>query len=166
MSLISQALSALDGGCAHGALGRAGLLCVFHRSTNLRTATTLSCSSEMVVALSGENTLTFKVTPNPPDTDPTSTSENSDSNDPIPSAADINATPRKLCSMFIVNPELDVETLLAHACESLASANVMALDLADHMQGTGRNSLLGIAQVIMLGELAVNRALDRIDRPE
>jgi hypothetical protein len=117
----------------------------------------------MVVALSGENTLMFKVTPNPPDTDPTSTSENSDSNDPIPSAADINATPRKLCSMFIVNPELDVETLLAHACESLASANVMALDLADHMQGTGRNSLLGIAQVIMLGELAVNRALDRID---
>jgi hypothetical protein len=111
----------------------------------------------------------FKVTPNPPDPDPTSSSENSDSdnpNDRIPSAADINATPRKLCSMFIVNPELDVETLLAHACESLASANVMALDLADHMEGTSRNSLLGIAQVITLGELAVNRALDRIDPPE
>ncbi|WCM49873.1 DUF6124 family protein [Pseudomonas sp. WJP1] len=111
----------------------------------------------------------FKVTPNPPDSDPTSSSEDSDSdnsNDRIPSAADIQSTPRKLCSMFIVNPELDVETLLAHACESLASANVMALDLADHMQGTGRNSLLGIAQVIMLGELAVNRALDRIDPPE
>jgi hypothetical protein len=103
----------------------------------------------------------FKVTPNPPDSGPTPASENSD--DTIPSAADINATPRKLCSMFIVNPELNVETLLAHACESLASANVMALDLADHMQGTSRNSLLGIAQVIMLGELAVNRALDRID---
>jgi hypothetical protein len=106
----------------------------------------------------------FKVTPNPPDTDPRSSSEDSD--DPIPSAADINATPRKLCSMFIVNPELDVETLLAHACESLASANVMAMDLSYHMEGTSRNSLLGIAQVIMLGELAVNRALDRIDPPE
>jgi hypothetical protein len=68
--------------------------------------------------------------------------------------------------MFIVNPELDTQTLLAHACESLASANVMALDLADHMEGTSRNALLGIAQVIMLGELAVNRALDRIDRVE
>ncbi|WP_235431903.1 DUF6124 family protein, partial [Pseudomonas putida] len=57
-------------------------------------------------------------------------------------------------------------TLLAHACESLASANVMTLDLADHMAGTSRNTLLGIAQVIMLGELAVSRALDRIDRAE
>ncbi len=42
----------------------------------------------------------------------------------------------------------------------------MTMDLADRMEGTRRNSLLGIAQVIMLGELAVNRALDRIDPPE
>jgi hypothetical protein len=111
----------------------------------------------------------FKVTPNPPDTDLTSLSENADSNIPheptnrVPSATDINATPRKLCSMFTVNPELDVQTLLAHACESLASANVMASDLAGFLQGSHRNTLLGIAQVIMLGELAVNRALDRLD---
>ena len=102
----------------------------------------------------------FKVTPNPPDTDPTSPS------DSIPSAANIMATPRKLCTMFIVNPELDTAPLLAHACESLASANVMTMDLADRMEGTSRNTLLGIAQVILLGELAVNRALDRIDPPE
>ena len=114
----------------------------------------------------------IKQTPNPPDTDPATPSETIDSNNSqqpserIPSAADIQATPRKLCTMFIVNPELDTETLLVHACESLASANVMALDLADHMEGTSRNALLGIAQVIMLGELAVNRALDRIDRVE
>ena len=99
----------------------------------------------------------FKVTPNPPDTDPTSPS------DRIPSAANIMATPRKLSTMFIVNPELDTATLLAHACESLASANVMTMDLADRTQGTSRNTLLGIAQVILLGELAVNQALDRID---
>jgi hypothetical protein len=54
---------------------------------------------------------------------------------------------------------------LAHARESLASANVMANDLVDHLQGTSRHALLGIAQVIMLGELAVNRALDRLDPP-
>jgi len=109
----------------------------------------------------------FKVPPNPPAPDPTlQKSDPHNPNDRIPSAADIQSTPRKLCSMSFVNPELDVETLLAHACESLASANVMALDLADHMEGTGRHSLLGIAQVIMLGELAVNRALDRIDPPE
>ncbi|WP_347911496.1 DUF6124 family protein [Pseudomonas grandcourensis] len=111
----------------------------------------------------------FKVTPNPPDTGPTSSSVEFDSNTPhepadrIPSAADIRATPRKLCAMFFVNPELDTATLLAHACESLASANVMTMDLADRTDGTSRNTLLGIAQVILLGELAVNRALDRID---
>ena len=101
----------------------------------------------------------FKPTPNPPETDPTTPS------DRIPSAVEINATPRTLDTTFIVNPDLDTETLLAHACESLASANVMTLDLADRTEGTSRNTLLGIAQVIMLGELAVNRALDRIDSP-
>ena len=118
----------------------------------------------------------FKVTPNPPDTDPASPYEGLGSNKlndaaeraldfHFPSAADIKATPRTPDSMFIVNPELSVETLLAHVCESLASANVMTMDLADHTEGPGRNTLLGIAQVIMLGELAVNRALDQLDPP-
>lgn len=101
----------------------------------------------------------FKPTPNPPETYP-ATSER------IPSYADIRATSRKPCTTFFVNPDLDTQTLLAHACESLASANVMTLDLADRTEGTSRNTLLGIAQIIMLGELAVNRALDRIDPPE
>jgi hypothetical protein len=116
----------------------------------------------------------FKVTPNPPDTDPASPCESLDSkklNEAadrtldfyLNPAAHIKATPRTPSTMFIVNPELDTETLLAHACESLASANVMTMDLADHMEGPSRNSLLGIAQIIMLGELAVNRALDNID---
>ncbi|WP_449105326.1 DUF6124 family protein [Pseudomonas mohnii] len=114
----------------------------------------------------------LKPTPNPPDTDPSTPSETIDSNtshappERIPSAADIRATPRKPCTMFVVNPEFDIESLLAHASESLASANVMTLDLADRTEGTSRNTLLGIAQVIMLGELVVNRALDRIDPPE
>ncbi|MHC8381127.1 DUF6124 family protein [Pseudomonas sp. LB3P14] len=74
-----------------------------------------------------------------------------------------SVNPRTPGTLFIVNPELDTETLPAHACESLASANVMTMDLADQMEGPSRNSLLGIAQIIMLGELAVNRALDNID---
>jgi hypothetical protein len=101
----------------------------------------------------------IKPTPNPPDDNPATTFER------IPSTADIRATPRKLCTMFFVNPELGTESLLAHACESLASANIMTMDLADRTVGASRNTLLGIAQVIMLGELAVNRALDRIQLP-
>ena len=94
----------------------------------------------------------FKVTPNPPDTDPASPNENLDSKKLHEAAdrtldfhlntpADIKATPRAPGTMFIVNPQLDTETLLAHACESLASANVMAMDLADHMDGRWINSI-------------------------
>ena len=114
----------------------------------------------------------FKITPNPPDTDPASPSESLDSNklhEAVERALNLGphimATPHKPSTMFIVNPELNAETLLVHACESLASANVMANDLVDHLEGSSRNALLGIAQVIMLGELAVNRALDQLDPP-
>ncbi|MDD0996990.1 DUF6124 family protein [Pseudomonas sp. TNT2022 ID1044] len=71
-----------------------------------------------------------KVTSTPPDTDH------------IPSAADIRATPRTLCTMYVIDPQIDVETLLADACESLASAHVMTLDLADRTEGSSRNILL------------------------
>ncbi|MGF6091803.1 DUF6124 family protein [Pseudomonas sp. 18173] len=97
----------------------------------------------------------LKVTPDPPHTDSC----------PNPTAH-IMATSHKPSTMFTINPQIDTETLLAHACESLASASVMANDLAGFLQGTHRNTLLGIAQVIMLGELAVNRVLDRLDPPE
>jgi hypothetical protein len=96
----------------------------------------------------------LKVTPDPPNTDSC----------PNP-AAHIMASPHKPSTLFTINHDINTETLLAHACESLASASVMANDLAGFLQGTHRNTLLGIAQVIMLGELAVNRALDQVDRP-
>jgi hypothetical protein len=78
----------------------------------------------------------FKVTPNPPDTDPASPYENLDSKKRHEAAehaldfhlntpADIKATPHAPSTMFIVNPQLNTETLLAHACESLASPNVI-----------------------------------------
>ena len=91
----------------------------------------------------------FKVTPNPPDTEP------------VPH----DFPPRKPSTIFFIDSKVDNETLLAHACESLASASVMASDLAARMEGTHRNTLLGIQQNIMLGELAVNRVLDNLDPP-
>lgn len=97
----------------------------------------------------------IKPTPNPPET----------GSPPLASFADIQATPRHPSTLFTIDPTLSTETLLAHACESLASANVMATDLAGFLDGPHRNTLLGIAQVIMLGELAVNRALDQLDPP-
>ena len=91
----------------------------------------------------------LKITPDPPNTYNLSTR--------------INSTPRKPSQTFVIAPGLDTETLLAHACESLASANVMASDFAALLEGSQRSTMLGIAQVIMLGELAVNQALDNLD---
>ncbi|WP_367084768.1 hypothetical protein ABV589_02810 [Pseudomonas sp. HOU2] len=38
----------------------------------------------------------------------------------------------------------------------------MLSDFAGTLEGPSRNTALGIAQVVMLGELAVNQALDRV----
>ncbi|MDI3354228.1 DUF6124 family protein [Pseudomonas sp. UYIF39] len=95
----------------------------------------------------------FKPTPNPPDTDLAAPSESIDSQTRIPS------------KIFFIAPETDNRTFLEYACESLASANVMASDFARFLQGSQCNTLLGIQQSIMLGELAVNRVLDNLDPP-
>ena len=65
-------------------------------------------------------------------------------------------------TIFVVAPDIDNETLLAHACESLASANVMASEIAAMLEGAHRSTMLALQQVIMLGELAVNRVLDNV----
>ncbi|MSU93388.1 hypothetical protein EB795_05465 [Pseudomonas mandelii] len=121
----------------------------------------------------------FKHTPNPPesetDSDSVSPYASTDSKK-LHEAADraldhyLNPaalkeakTPRKPSTMFMVAPDMDTESLLANACESMASASVMLSDFADLLDGPHRNKLLGIQQVVMLGELAVNRALDNVD---
>lgn len=116
----------------------------------------------------------FKPTPNPPETDPASPYESLDSrklhdaaeralDHYINPAAAIMAAPYQASTMFLVNPETDTESLLVNACESLASASIMLGDVAGLVDGPIRKTLLGIAQVVMLGELAVNRALDRVE---
>ena len=66
-------------------------------------------------------------------------------------------------TIFTVLPEVDSETLLAHACETLASANIMAIELAFTLKGPTCNQLLGIQQMISLAQLSVNRVLDQVD---
>ncbi|KOY03574.1 DUF6124 family protein [Pseudomonas nunensis] len=71
--------------------------------------------------------------------------------------------PYKPDSMFNVSLDKNIESLLAHACESLASANVLANDFATYLSGSQRSTAMAIAQVVMLAQLAVNRALDIVD---
>lgn len=113
-----------------------------------------------------------KLTPNPPETNDTSPYESADSNklhDAAERALDhyLNPLPkkcpgRKPSEMFQISPDMDDESLLAHACESLASASVMASDVAAYVDSPQRHRILGIQQVIMLAELAVNRVLDNV----
>ena len=104
-----------------------------------------------------------KPTPNPPESQTESTTASCASDLRLKPAILKPSIPHKPSAMFVIAPNIDTESLLAHACESLASANVMASDLAGFLHGPYRNALLGIAQIIMLAELAVNRALDNID---
>ena len=74
-------------------------------------------------------------------------------------------TSRQPGKIFLVAPEVDNHTLLEYACVSLASANAMASNFARSLNGAQSNTLLGIQQSIMLGEMAVNRVLDSLDPP-
>jgi hypothetical protein len=118
----------------------------------------------------------FKVTPNPPAPDPASPYE-SDSkklNEAAERALDfylnpaalMNNTPRKPSTIFMIAPDIDHETLLVQTCENLASASVMAGDVAALVEGPHRHTLLALQQVIMLGELAANRMLDNFVPPK
>jgi hypothetical protein len=115
-----------------------------------------------------------KLTPDPPNPSYTSepeipTSEtleqttHHDCDERHPCLAKIRATPRTPSTMFTVNPNIDVQTLLGCVSESLASASVITMDVADRETGTSRNSLLGVHQILMVAELSVNRALDQLD---
>lgn len=105
----------------------------------------------------------FKPTPNPPESETESTTANGTSNLHLNPDILKNSAPHNPSRMFAIVADVDTESLLAHACESLASASVMASDFAVFVEGPQRSMLLGIQQVIMLADLAVNRALDNID---
>ncbi|WP_409319231.1 DUF6124 family protein [Pseudomonas sp. KCJK9016] len=122
----------------------------------------------------------FKVTPNPPVTEPASIT------DPIspyecpdskrfheaanraldyhlgPISAHMMAAPYSPNRLYQTNPASNNESLLVDAVETLGSANVMLNNFADLLQGPHRKTAQGIAQVVMLAELAVNRVLDKV----
>jgi hypothetical protein len=68
--------------------------------------------------------------------------------------------------MFQVVPGQDNESLLVHACESLAQASLMTSDIAAYIELPQRRTILAIQQIIMLAELAVNRVLDNHEIPQ
>ncbi|WP_347905166.1 DUF6124 family protein [Pseudomonas purpurea] len=86
-----------------------------------------------------------KTTPNPPET-------------PAVSAP--------ISHIFTIAPNIDTETLLVHASETLASLNAITTDLAFELEGSRRHVALAMQQLVVLGELLVNRALEHLDVPD
>jgi len=98
----------------------------------------------------------IKETPNPPYTDSEETAPTFKSNKPA-------MAKRRPNSIFSIVPKTHSETLPVHACETLASAGVMASELAFILEGPKCNLALAIEQMISLAELSVNRMLDQVD---
>lgn len=72
-------------------------------------------------------------------------------------------TSSRPCPIFTIRPGINSETLLVHAYETLASANVMATELSSSLIGPTCNLALGVQQMIVLAQLSVNRVLDQLD---
>ena len=117
-----------------------------------------------------------KPTPNPPETNDTSPYESPDSKK-FHEAADraldhyllppgSTPPPRRTRGMYAVTADTKAEELLTDASETLASAKTIAQDVAHLLPAPQRRALLGIAQLIMLGELAVNRVMDNLELPQ
>jgi len=118
-----------------------------------------------------------KSTPHPPVTDPASPYESPDSkkfheaaeralDHYLNPAAQIMATTHEPEPMYLANPKYNTEALLANASETLGPATLLLNNFAALLETSHRKSLLGIAQVVMLGELAVNQALDHVEPKE
>ncbi|MBV4452731.1 MULTISPECIES: DUF6124 family protein [Pseudomonas] len=68
-------------------------------------------------------------------------------------------TPNPPASLFTVNENVDPETLLIQASETLASLDAIITDLAFELEGINRQKLLGSQQLVVLGGLLVERVL-------
>ncbi|WP_256578769.1 DUF6124 family protein [Pseudomonas sp. NS1(2017)] len=80
----------------------------------------------------------------------------------MPSSDDAAPVERPINNLFLVNPNIDTETLLANAAENLASANQMAANLAFDLDEPHRAILLGIQQLIDLSALLIDRAQEHV----
>ncbi|OXS24027.1 hypothetical protein CGU37_02280 [Pseudomonas fluorescens] len=61
--------------------------------------------------------------------------------------------------MFTVADGFSTEDLLINLSETLASANALSCDLAFNLEGSPREELLGVAQLIELAQLLADRVL-------
>ncbi|MNO99075.1 hypothetical protein D3C76_908380 [compost metagenome] len=87
-------------------------------------------------------------------------------NPPVSESEENIGISNRPCPIFTIRQGVDSETLLVHAYETLASANVMATELSSILTGPTCNLVLGIQQMIVLAQLSVNGVLDHLESPQ
>ncbi|MFW0758246.1 DUF6124 family protein [Pseudomonas sp. H11T01] len=114
----------------------------------------------------------FKVTPNPPATPNVSPCESLDSSKLheaanraldhylTPPSGNPGSTSNRPLQVFTVAPDINTEALLPNAYETFSSATTLVLDLCDDLDGKERNLALAIHQMMELGLLLIEKALD------
>jgi hypothetical protein len=118
-----------------------------------------------------------KNTPNPPkkaeDLSAYTRLDSAERREAADRALDIHLSPNKPVKpdtqegqIFTVVKGLSTESILTTLSETLASANAMANDLAFDLEGSRRHVALGLQQLIELGTLLANRALNDIELPQ
>lgn len=114
----------------------------------------------------------FKVTPNPPVTDPASPYESPDSkklHEAAERALDhhfkpaVEPRPKRETGLFSLSPGTDAEALMANASEDLLSISVIACDLADDLHGSRRSVALALSRMADGVRLMVEGMLDHIE---
>jgi hypothetical protein len=116
----------------------------------------------------------FKVTPNPPNTDPVPF-DASFNLDPEkmkaaadralkfyldPGATKTQIPPRRSGTLYSIDAAVDQETLMVEVYESLTSACAMVSDLVELSEGPRRQTMLVLHRSLVMGEMAANRMLD------
>ena len=69
----------------------------------------------------------------------------------------IKPAPNSSIRLFTVADGISSEDLLVNLSETLASANALSCDLAFDLEGSKREELLGVAQLIELAQLLTDR---------
>ncbi|PQZ92465.1 MULTISPECIES: DUF6124 family protein [Pseudomonas] len=69
----------------------------------------------------------------------------------------IKPTPNPPIRLFTVADGISTEDLLVNLSETLASANALSCDLAFGLEGSKREELLGVAQLIELAQSLADR---------
>ncbi|VVM49687.1 hypothetical protein PS664_00713 [Pseudomonas fluorescens] len=65
-------------------------------------------------------------------------------------------------SLFSITPDVDTETLLANAAETISSASALLSNMAFELDGAQTSAALGVQQMLEQGLLLVEGALERV----